>query len=145
MTHEMHSFQKDRSHAFARLKTFFKDEEGSYTIESLIWFPMFVILLTFIMNISLVFFSESQILRVVQDGNRAFSLGRLDTAEEVETYVNNRLSYLGAQFEIDTVINGGFVSTNISVPASQLMPLNVMTSAFDGVNVAVFAQHIIEF
>ena len=119
-----------------------QDEEGSYTIESVIWFPIFAILLAFVMNISLVFFSESQMLRVVQDGNRALSMGRFETAEEVENYVQQQLAYLDADLVVDTQISGGFVSTNISVPASDLMPLNLMTSAFASVNVAVFVWSI---
>ena len=62
---------------------FFTNEEGSATIETVIWLPIFTILLTMIINLSMVFFSESQILRVVQDGNRAFSLGRLEDGAAV--------------------------------------------------------------
>jgi hypothetical protein len=127
------------------LRSFLKDEEGSYTLESVIWFPIFVILLVFVMNIAIVFFSESQILRVVQDGNRALSIGRLETEQEVEEYIGQRLAYLEASLQIDTRIDNGFVFTNIDIPATQLMPLNFMTKAFDGINVAVFAQQIIEY
>ncbi len=125
--------------------SFWQDEDGSYTIESVIWFPIFAILLAFVTNISIVFFNESQILRVMQDGNRAFSLGRLNDAQEVETYITDRLAYLQAGMTIRTQITGGFVTTNLSVPARELMPLNLMTSAFDSVTIAVSAQHIIEF
>ena len=127
------------------LPGFWQDEEGSYTIESVIWFPIFEILLTIVTNVSIVFFNESQILRVMQDGNRALSLGRLRDADEVETYVSNNLAYLKAAMTIDTQVAGGFVTTNLSVPATDLMPLNLMTSAFDSVVIAVNAQHIIEF
>lgn len=129
----------------ARVKFFYRDEAGNATIESVIWLPIFAILLTLIMNISLVFFSESQILRVVQDGNRAFSLGRLDDATAVENYILNRLSYLDANITIATTISGGFVMTTLKVPASNLMPLNIMTGAFEGVNMNVSAQQIVEF
>ena len=137
-------FAKPRIHG-SRVKLFCRDEEGTATIESVIWFPIFVILLTLIMNVSLVFFTESQILRVVQDGNRAFSLGRLDDSTAVEGYILERLSYLDANITIATTISGGFVMTTVDVPASDLMPLNMMTGAFDGVNMNVSAQQIVEF
>ncbi len=54
-------------------------------------------------------------------------------------------AYLQADMTIRTQITGGFVTTNLSVPARELMPLNLMTSAFDSVTIAVSAQHIIEF
>jgi len=84
-------------------------------------------------------------LRVVQDGNRAFSLGRMADAEEVKAYILSRLAYLEANMEITTTISGGFIMTNLSAPAGQLMPLNIMTSAFDGITIMVSAQHIVEF
>ncbi|SFE44363.1 Flp pilus assembly protein TadG [Sulfitobacter brevis] len=140
MKHRRHSAKP-----VCRFHRFWGDEDGSYTIESVIWFPIFAILLTFVTNISIVFFNESQILRVMQDGNRAYSLGRLTSAEEVQTYISNNLAYLQAGMTIVTETTGGFVTTNLSVPATDLMPLNLMTSAFDSITIAVNAQHIIEF
>ncbi|MBD3662512.1 TadE/TadG family type IV pilus assembly protein [Sulfitobacter aestuariivivens] len=128
-----------------RLGAFVKDENGSVTIESVIWFPIFAILLAFIMNISMVFFNESQMLRVVQDGNRAFSLGRLDSAAEVEQYILTELSYLDVNLNVTSAVAGGLIETDLTVAASELMPLNFMTGAFSGIQVGVNAQHIIEF
>ncbi|MEH6648285.1 TadE/TadG family type IV pilus assembly protein [Sulfitobacter sp.] len=124
---------------------FFTNEEGSATIETVIWLPIFTILLTMIINLSMVFFSESQILRVVQDGNRAFSLGRLDDAAAVEAYIGEKLAYLGADVLIQSTIAGGEISTVLTTPATNLMPFNMMFSAFDGINIGVRAQHLIEF
>lgn len=130
------------------LNTFFaflKDEDGSATIESVIWFPIYAILLAFVMNISMVFFTESQLLRVVQDGNRAFSLGRLQDADEVEAYIQAELAYIDASISVNSSISGGRIETALTVPASDLMPLNFMTGAFSGIDIGVNAQHIIEF
>lgn len=127
------------------LKLFWKDDRGSATIESIIWFPIFAILIALIMNISMVFFTESQMLRVVQDGNRAFSLGRLEDNVAVEEYILSRLEYLEASLTVGTTISGGFIQTTLAAPASDLMPLNLMNRAFSGITVHVSAQHIIEF
>ena len=128
-----------------RLKHFWRDEAGNATIESVIWFPIFAILLVFIMNVSIVFFTESQMLRVVQDGNRAFSLGRLADAQAVQDYILSRLTYLDADLDISTNISDGFVMTSLNAPAGDLMPLNFMNSAFNGITINVSAQQIIEF
>lgn len=127
------------------LSRFFFDEEGSATIESVIWLPIFALLLAFIMNVSIVFFNESQMLRVVQDGNRAFSLGRMEDAVEVENYILSRLAYLEADMTIRTTISGGVVMTELVVPAGNLMPLKLMSGVFDGVRIRVSAQQIVEF
>lgn len=139
------TLERARPSRLNRQSAFWRNEDGSATIEAVIWFPIFAIMLAVVMNISMVFFAESQILRVVQDGNRAFSLGRLDDAAAVETYITDRLSYLDAALAIQTTISGGFILTNISIPATDLMPFNFMTSAFNDINVGVSAQHIIEF
>ena len=127
------------------LSAFWSCEDGSATVETVILFPVFAMILSFVMNVSMVFFNESQILRVVQDGNRAFTLGRLDDADAVEAYITENLAHLSVALTIETLISGGFIETNLSAPATDLMPFNFMTSAFDGVTIGVSAQHIIEF
>ena len=124
---------------------FFTDEDGSFTIESVVWMPIFAILIAVIMNVSLVFFSESQMLRVVQDANRAFSLGRFENELETETYILAELDHMGANFTVETTLSGGVITTVLSAPAADLMPLNLMTSAFDSVDVGVFAQQLFEY
>ena len=127
------------------VRRFYHDEEGSFTIESVVWMPIFAILIAVIMNVSLVFFSESQMLRVVQDANRAFSLGRFENELETETYILAELDHMGANFTVETTLSGGVITTVLSAPAADLMPLNLMTSAFDSVDVGVFAQQLFEY
>jgi len=78
----------------AALNRFARCEAGSYTIESVIWLPIYVFVLALMMNISMVFFNESQILRVVQDSNRSFAVGRISSLEAAEQYVIDRIAYL---------------------------------------------------
>lgn len=129
----------------SRLHRFWKDEEGSFTIEAVIWMPIFAIVLAVVVNVSLVFFSESQILRVVQDANRAFSLGRLDSTEAAETYISKKLAYLEATLDIQTTLNDGVIRTVLSSPATDLMPMSFMRGKFSNVQIIVAADHIVEF
>ncbi|MCX7568006.1 pilus assembly protein [Sulfitobacter sp. F26169L] len=124
---------------------FLTREEGAATVEAVIWVPIFFVLLAIMINLSMVFFSKSQIIRVVQDGNRALSLGRLDDAAAVEAYIGQNLAYLGPNMVIQTTVSGGQVDTVFSVPATDLMPLDIIGSAFDSVKIGVHAQHLIEF
>jgi Flp pilus assembly protein TadG len=126
-------------------RRFFTDEDGSFTIESVVWMPIFAILIAIIMNVSMVFFGESQMMRVVQDANRAFSLGRFENELETETYILANLDNMDANFTVETTLSGGVITTELSAPAADLMPLNLMTSAFDSVDVSVFAQQLLEY
>ncbi len=129
----------------ARVKAFMKGDDGNASIETVIWLPIFGLLLGLIMNVSMLFFNESQILRFVQDGNRAFSLGRFKEPSEVEAYILNKLAYLDAAISIETVVSGGSVSTRLSAPATDIMPFTFLSSAFQGVTVGVSAQHFVEY
>jgi Flp pilus assembly protein TadG len=124
---------------------FSKDESGSATIEAVIWLPAFAFVLAIIMNISMVFFYESQLTRVVQDGNRAFSLGRLADSDAVQQYILGRLTHIDADLSVATTISDGFVRTDLIAPAGDLMPLSMARSAFNTVKIRVSAQHVVEF
>lgn len=127
------------------LQGFVKDEDGSYSIEAVIWMPIFAILLALIMNVSVVFFTESQMMRVVQDGNRAFSLGRLTSVAEVEDYVLTTLAYTDADLSVESTVSDGIIRTQLSAPATDLMPLNFLRDSFSNVRVGFTAQQIVEF
>jgi len=127
------------------VRAFYRDEDGSFAIEAVIWTPIFVIILALMINLSTVFFNESQVLRVVQDANRAYSLGRLETEQETEDYITAQLAYMSSAFTVETTKNGGMITTSVSVPAMELMPMNLMTSAYDTLVLNVSGQQLIEY
>lgn len=128
-----------------RMSRFASDEDGSYSIEAVIWMPIFAILLAVVMNVSLVFFNQSQMMRVVQDANRMFSLGRFDDVSEVDTYVLTNLSYLTDNLTVNSTVNNGLITTQTSAPATDLMPMNFLRGTFTGTQISVTATHIIEY
>jgi Flp pilus assembly protein TadG len=128
----------------AVLRRFQRSEDGSFTLEAIIWMPIFAILLAIMMNLSMVFFYESQMLRISQDATRAFSLGRI-TEEEAEQYISDRLAFIDAQIAIDTARVGDVAMTVVSTNAAELMPFALMSGPFVGVPIGVSTQYIIEF
>lgn len=126
------------------MRRFRRSEDGSFTAEVVIWMPIFAILLAVVMNLSMLFYYESQMLRVAQDATRAFSLGRF-TEAEAEQYITNQLSFIDATLSIDTTQSGGIAQTIVSTNAADLMPFNLMSGAFQGVPIGVSTQYIIEF
>ncbi|WP_411976463.1 TadE/TadG family type IV pilus assembly protein [Sulfitobacter faviae] len=135
----------DQASVSRRVTRFCKDDQGSATIESVIWLPIFVFVLAIIMNVSMVFFYELQLTRIVHDGNRAFSLGRLPDSIAVQDYIIGQVAHLDADINVATTISGGFVKTDLTASAGKLMPLNLARSTFDSVQILVSAQHIVEF
>ena len=127
------------------LERFLRDDDGSFTIEAVIWMPIFAIILALIFNISMVFFTESQLLRIVQDANRAFSLGRLDDTTATENYITNALAYLDTTVAVTTTLDGGIISTVLNVPAVDLMPMSFMRDQFRDIAITVRSQQLVEF
>ena len=133
------------SHIRKRLTRFVRDDSGSHTIEAVIWMPMFVIVLALVLNVTIVFFQESQMLRVVQDGNRLLSVGRMLTEVEVEDYITNQLSYLSENLTVDTVVDGGTVTTLLTIPATDMMPMSLLKDKFTALDITVQAQQFVEY
>jgi Flp pilus assembly protein TadG len=135
------------------LKAFRRSEDGSFTVEFVIWMPIFAVLLAIVMNLSMVFYYESQMLRVAQDATRAFSMGKFEddpnlgmTAEELaEAFIADRLSFIQANLTIDTQIVGLVAQTVVSTNASELMPFSLMSGPFVNIPIGVSTQYMIEF
>jgi Flp pilus assembly protein TadG len=128
------------------IRTFVQSESGSQTIEAVIWVPIFVFLLAFMINVAMVFFNESQMLRVVQDANRAFSLGWFTTDTETEQYISDKLAYLSTNVTVDTSIDRGIITTQATIPALDMMPLAALGSRFfSDTQITVQAEHVVEF
>ena len=145
----MKSNEKNR--APRRMRRFFRDEDGSYTIEFVIWIPIFAILLAIVMNLSMVFYYESQMLRVAQDATRAYSMGRFENNDGndpvvlAEEYITANLSFVGATFTVDVVDDGANVNATVTSNAAELMPFSLMSAPFAAINVGIVSQYIIEY
>ena len=61
------------------LRRLLRAEEGSATVEVVLWIPFFLFLIALIADASLLFNRQAQMLRDVQNANRAYSVGRLTT------------------------------------------------------------------
>lgn len=131
------------------MNRFRRDESGSFTIEMVIWMPIFAILLAMIMNISMIFFHETQMLRIAQDAVRGFSLGRL-TEAEAEQLIADELAYLNANIAIDIALIGNAgrpaaAQALVVANAGEIVPFQLMSAAFQGVNIGVTTQYLIEY
>lgn len=135
----------------SQLRRFQRSDEGSFTLEAVIWMPIFAILLAIIMNLSMVFYYESQMLRVAQDATRAYSMAKFAKKDDpkafAETYIRDRLPFLSA----DTIVEVNeldqpfrHTQTIISTNAKNLMPFELMSGPFANVPIGVSTQFIIE-
>ncbi len=125
-------------------KKFHADERGSATIEAVLWLPAFVFLFVMIADVSLVFHRQSQILRVTQDANRAYSVGRLSNNAATEDFIKSALANLSSRVTATTVVTGGVIKSDVRVPVVDLVAVGVF-KFLRGYNISVRAEHFLEY
>ena len=127
------------------ISRFAKDERGSATIESLLWFMMFVFLLVLITDVSFIFYGKAQALRIVQDGNRALSIRFLQTPAQTEAFIEARLRQYDPGADATTTLNGttGVIQTVATLNAEELMAVGSIPG-FGDFEFTVTAQHFQE-
>ena len=123
---------------------FVRSERGSSSVEAAIWMPIYMGLILVIANTSLVFYGQSQAMRVVQDGNRALSVGRLTSEDETEAFIAERLSHLTDSPIVETILNEGIVYTTVQIPVEDLAHIGNL-NMFSEYSVSVASQMFVEF
>ena len=59
--------------------------------------------------------------------------------------MRDRLAYLEVTPVVNAQLVDGIIYTNLSVPATQLMPFSMLHKFFNGTDIVVSAQQIVEF
>ena len=77
----------------AQALRFLRAEQGASTIEFVIWVPVFALLLGLVADAALIYGGQARILRVVQDGNRAMSIGRVTDTNTLESQLDLERDY----------------------------------------------------
>ncbi|MGH1423502.1 MAG: TadE/TadG family type IV pilus assembly protein [Pseudooceanicola sp.] len=128
----------------SRTFRFLRNEQGSATIETVIWIPIFVWVLALIINVSMVVFEKNQAYRVVQNANRILSTGYMQTTAEVEDFIRDKLAQIAPNASVQTTIENGVVTSNVSYQVSDmLMPAILMELADIGITIS--SQHFLEY
>ncbi len=128
------------------LARFRRNQDGSATVESVIWMVAFFGLIILVSDASLAFFGKAQAFRALQDGNRAYAIGYLATANEVKAWIEAEMELVAPTAEATTEVTevdgvDRLVSSSLEIPISDL----TLFSSFDTVNIVVRSQHYVEW
>jgi Flp pilus assembly protein TadG len=105
--------------------------------------PVMAAMFGLVIDTALVFGGRSQILRVVQDVNRAVSIGLIRDLDEAQERVMNSIVSFAPEAVAETTVDGGVISTVVTLPMSDLTATGFVT-AFKDFTVIVSAQHLAE-
>ena len=107
------------------LRSFRKEEEGSTTIEFVLWVPLLLTLLLFATDVTLAFMRQSQVWQVSRETARIVSRHGMDVAA-AEDYARG-IGTIGTSVpEVDVSVNGGDVVVTMSLPSAGLTPFNTI-------------------
>jgi Flp pilus assembly protein TadG len=123
---------------------FSKNEDGNATIEAVLWIPTFVAVLLLVVDVSMIFNGQARLFRLVQDTNRALSVGRLHSADEAEAKIVDALEGTTSNAAVTTTITDGVITTVLTVPARDLDIVGYF-SALRTAGVTVTSQHFVEY
>ena len=126
-----------------KLKARFRAEDGNATIESVLWMPFFVALFTLIVDGTVIFNNHSNVLRIVHDANRAFSVGNVESGAETETLIAANAAHISSNLSVTTSVTNGIINTVVRVPAGD-MDMTGLFSSIAGATITINAQHYLE-
>ena len=127
-----------------RRKRFVESEDGSSTIEAVLWLPVFFAFFALITDASFIFFGQNQAHRIVQDANRQLSIGRFQDADQIVAFLTSELATLSPNAEIASAINAGVVTSSVNMPASDLVAVGVFSNLVKA-DIYVVASHYVEY
>lgn len=124
-------------------RRFLRDDRGSFTIEAVIWLPIFVVVLCMIADTALIFAKQSQVMRVVQDANRSYAVGKFADGAATETYILNLVHAMSPNATARSTLTNGIITTTVTMPARDLIATG-MLPVLSGMNVLVVLQQMKE-
>lgn len=127
----------------ATLKNFADCEDGSVTIEAVLWFIMMIGVIGLLVDATMVFQSYSQALRTLQDGNRNYSVGRFESVEENELYIKTELASLSPKVSATSTVSGNIITTVVTLPVTDLGLVGFF-NGLDSLNVNISGKHYLE-
>ena len=129
--------------AGTRIRDFLHNTRGTATVETVLWFPMFMFIFGLMVDVAMIFHGQAKVLRIVQDSNRQYSIGNLADETATETFVETQLAAVNIVGVATTTEIAGVAHTSVIVGANQLQVIGFFTT-FNNLNLNISAEHMIE-
>lgn len=118
---------------------FRSDYTGSATIETVLWLPMFIFILTLLAETSMVFADQSTVTRIIEDTNRQLSTGAIATVKSAVDTIKSRVTTISPNAVVTTTLANGIFTSSVSMPIEDLIAPG-LGQIFVGFNVVVVSQ-----
>ena len=122
---------------------FRRKEDGAATVEFVLWLPVIAFLFGLVADTAMIFGGQAQVLRVVQDANRAMSIGLVRNVDDAQSMIRAGIVGIAPNASVATTVHAGVIRSTVSIPVTDLTATGLVDS-FTDFNVTVFAQHLAE-
>lgn len=132
-----------------KFKAFLRQEDGSSTIEFVLWLPLVMAILLLIVDSSMLFMSRTHAIRVLQDTNRLYSVGQFtgtpaERITKAQAYALSRLQGLSPSATITTTETNRVVRTRATMETAEIASIGFLGMMID-TTLVVAAEHRVEF
>lgn len=129
----------------SRFADFLRESDGSATIEFVLWLPLLTGIIALSADTALFFAMKAQVVRIVQDANRAASIGRLDGVDATVEFIEDQLGGYAevADIEVELLDGDSLISTTVSIPTEEITATELLV-ALSVDTMTVNGQHLLE-
>lgn len=120
---------------------FFRDDDGTVTVESILWVPIFLVFFTFIVDVSNIFHGQAKAMRMAYDGNRQASLGTFSDADETQTAILSRVQRFSPNATVTTVFDTDSISSVVVMPTNDLVIVGIISKILN-IDITVSTVHM---
>nr|WP_245243161.1 TadE/TadG family type IV pilus assembly protein [Pararhodobacter sp. SW119] len=112
-------------------------------MEAVLWTPVFIAFIALVFDASMILMNRAHVLRAIQDGNRAYAVGRLDSLEATEAAIAAGAARFGAIVAPESTRQGDIVQSVVRVRAGDLSGVGLL-QPFANMQLTIFSHHLIE-
>lgn len=125
------------------LSRFFKQEDGTISVEGVLWVPFYMVLFALIVDVSNMMHSRSVSMRILQDANRHAVTGYLVEQAEVASQITAQMQTVSDAPDVQVVWNDDDIVSVVSYPAKDAQIIGII-SMFSDLELTVHSYHRFE-
>lgn len=116
------------------VRRFAARQAGAATLEAALWVPAMILVTMLAMDAVFITMNHARLQRVMDEGNRAFSVGRVDSCAELLALIADRLGAMAPTAVPSCSTDGTYVTASVTVSAGDL-DLSGASGLLDGLTV----------
>lgn len=129
--------------AMRMLRRLGRSEAGSYSVEAVLWVPIYVLMLGAIIDLSLLFYNRAGLTELAHQVNRGVAVGHFADATDAQAFLATRLGSYGDGAQGTVTIRDQEVETRLSVPAADISAMGAIP-LFTDLVVNLSYTHLLE-